>query len=52
MGTKSLAIKFDRFNMASSKLRIGHTRTGACSSRGKCTCPARVRSHATHKKGK
>lgn len=36
MAVKAVAQKFDRINKATAKLPAGHTRTGACSSRGKC----------------
>ena len=36
MGAKVQAIKFDRTDKSSIKGRIGHSRTGACPSKGKC----------------
>lgn len=33
---KVLAIKFDRTDKRLIKGKVGHTRTGACTSRGKC----------------
>lgn len=33
---KVLAVKFDRFNKKQIRGLVGHTRTGACTSRGKC----------------
>lgn len=36
MAKKIMAMKFETTNKAQIKGRIGHTRTGACTSRGKC----------------
>lgn len=36
MATKVPAIKFGPQNKASIKGRVGHTRTGACTAKGKC----------------
>lgn len=37
MATKKiLAQKFDTVNKSSLKVPVGHTRTGACTSRGNC----------------
>ena len=33
---KILAVKFEKTNKAQILGRVGHTRTGACTSRGKC----------------
>jgi hypothetical protein len=33
---KILAVKFDRADKSRFKGKVGHTRTGACTSRGKC----------------
>lgn len=33
---KVLAVKFDRTDKRLIKGKVGHTRTGACTSRGKC----------------
>lgn len=33
---KNLAIKFDRADKKLFKGKVGHTRTGACTSKGKC----------------
>ena len=36
MGVKVKAQKFDTLNKALVKGRVGHTRTGACTSAGRC----------------
>jgi hypothetical protein len=36
MGAKAQAIKFEKTDKKLIKGRVGHTRTGACTSRGKC----------------
>jgi hypothetical protein len=36
MGKKATVIKFDTIDKSRIKGRVGHTRTGACTSRGKC----------------
>lgn len=36
MGTKAIVIKFGPQNKASIKGKIRHTRTGACTAKGKC----------------
>lgn len=36
MAKKQFAVKFDRIDKARIKGKVGHTRTGACTSRGKC----------------
>ena len=36
MGTKKLAEKFESIDKARIKGRVGHSRTGACTSPGKC----------------
>jgi hypothetical protein len=36
MGTKKLAEKFLTINKALIKGKVGHTRTGACTSPGRC----------------
>lgn len=33
---KLLAVKFDRFDKGRSSIPVGHTRTGACTAKGKC----------------
>lgn len=33
---KILAIKFDRADKGTVKGKVGHTRTGACTAKGKC----------------
>lgn len=33
---KALAVKFETVDKKSIKGRVGHTRTGACTSKGKC----------------
>jgi hypothetical protein len=33
---KKLAEKFDKINKARVRGKVGHTRTGACTSKGKC----------------
>lgn len=38
MGVKVKAQKFDTINKAQIKGKAGHTRTGACTARGKCYC--------------
>ena len=35
MGTKKLAEKFDSVDKSRIKGKVGHTRTGACTSKGK-----------------
>ena len=35
-GKKQFAVKFDKVNKVNIRGRIGHTRTGACTARGKC----------------
>lgn len=35
-GKKILAVKFDRINKNQIRGKKGHTRTGACPSKGKC----------------
>lgn len=42
-GKKILAQKFDKANKAKFTGRVGHTRTGACTARGKCNCAKRTR---------
>lgn len=37
MAKKALAIKFDSVNKRNITGKIGHTRTGACTSKGRCT---------------
>jgi len=34
--TKKLAVKFDTVNKSQIKGKVGHTRTGACTSKGRC----------------
>lgn len=41
MGAKAAAVKFDQINKATIKDRIGHSRTGACTAKGKCYCRKR-----------
>lgn len=36
MGSKVKIEKFDTINKAQIKGKVGHTRTGACTSKGKC----------------
>jgi hypothetical protein len=36
MAKKVLAVKFDAINKKNIKGKVGHTRTGACTARGKC----------------
>lgn len=36
MAKKQFAVKFDHTNKSKLKGKVGHTRTGACPSRGKC----------------
>jgi hypothetical protein len=36
MGKKLLAVKFDKANKGFIRGKVGHTRTGACTSKGKC----------------
>ena len=36
MAKKIFAIKFDRTNKGLIRGKVGHTRTGACTSKGKC----------------
>lgn len=36
MASKAKVEKFDTINKAKIKGKIGHTRTGACTSRGRC----------------
>jgi len=36
MGKKLLAVKFDAVDKRKIKGLVGHTRTGACTSKGKC----------------
>ena len=36
MAKKALAIKFQTIDKAKIKGRVGHTRTGACTARGRC----------------
>lgn len=36
MAKKILAVKFDKANKATFKGKVGHTRTGACTAKGKC----------------
>jgi hypothetical protein len=36
MAKKLLAIKFDKTNKSLIRGKVGHTRTGACTSKGKC----------------
>jgi hypothetical protein len=33
---KILAVKFERFDKAKVKGKVGHTRTGACTAKGRC----------------
>lgn len=33
---KLLAVKFDSVNKAQIKGKVGHTRTGACTAKGRC----------------
>jgi hypothetical protein len=37
MAKKVLAVKFATVNKKQFKGKVGHTRTGACTARGKCT---------------
>lgn len=36
MASKALAVKFEQVDKARIKGKVGHTRTGACPSRGRC----------------
>lgn len=36
MASKAKVERFDKTNKASIKGRVGHTRTGACTAKGKC----------------
>jgi hypothetical protein len=36
MAKKALAVRFDKTDKGLVKGKVGHTRTGACTSRGKC----------------
>lgn len=36
MGKKVLAVKFEAINKRQIIGRVGHTRTGACTAKGKC----------------
>ena len=36
MAKKALAVKFDSVNKANIKGKVGHTRTGACTAKGRC----------------
>jgi hypothetical protein len=36
MAVKAQAIKFTKINQATIRGKVGHTRTGACTSKGKC----------------
>ena len=36
MGTKAKAQKFEKQNKAAFKGRVKHTRTGACTAKGRC----------------
>jgi len=42
MAKKVLAVKFDAVNKKAIKGRVGHTRTGACTSKGRC-CHGRTK---------
>lgn len=35
-GKKALAVKFDTVNKARISGKVGHTRTGACTAKGRC----------------
>jgi hypothetical protein len=37
MGKKLLAVKFEKTDKARIHGKVGHTRTGACTSQGRCT---------------
>jgi hypothetical protein len=43
-GKKVLAVKFDRTDKAKHKGKVGHTRTGACTAKGRCF-HGRTRNH-------
>jgi len=43
MASKAKIEKFDKINKARVKGRIGHSRTGACTARGKCYCKKPIR---------
>jgi len=36
MAKKILAVRFDKTDKSNIRGKVGHTRTGACTSRGKC----------------
>lgn len=36
MGKKVLAVKFETVNKQQIKGQVGHTRTGACTAKGRC----------------
>lgn len=36
MAKKALAVKFDAVNKAQINGKVGHTRTGACTAKGRC----------------
>lgn len=36
MGTKKMAEKFNRLDKRTFKGKVGHTRTGACTAKGRC----------------
>lgn len=36
MSSKAVIYKFEKTNKAQIKGKVGHTRTGACTSKGKC----------------
>lgn len=43
MASKAKIERFDKINKANVKGRIGHSRTGACTARGRCTCKKQER---------
>lgn len=44
MASKVKVERFDKINKAKARMRVGHSRTGACTARGKCYCKKRPKS--------
>lgn len=41
MASKAKVERFDKINKSTVKGRVGHTRTGACTAKGRCYCKKR-----------
>ena len=49
MASKAKVQKFETTNKANIKGRVGHTRTGACTSHGKCNHGKKQKHHSSSK---